>query len=54
MAYENDKVHSATEKNTAVEEPRLQIEELELRVAPSTVWGTAKNGPAPPPPRWGT
>jgi hypothetical protein len=41
MSYENEKVQGpATEENTPVEEPTLQIEELESRVAPSAMWGT--------------
>ena len=41
MAYENEKLQiPAAEENTQVEETSLQIEELESRVAPSTVWGT--------------
>ena len=41
MAYENEKLQiPATEQNTQVEETNLQIDELESRVAPSTVWGS--------------
>jgi hypothetical protein len=41
MAYENEKLQIPTaEENTQVEETNLQIEELESRVAPNTVWGT--------------
>ena len=41
MAYENEKVQiPATKENAEAEETNLQIEELESRVAPSTVWGT--------------
>lgn len=40
MTYENENVQTpATEQNAQVEE-NLQIEELESRVAPSTVWGS--------------
>jgi hypothetical protein len=41
MTYENENVQMpATEQNAQVEENLLQIEELEARVAPSTVWGS--------------
>ena len=40
MAYENEKVQPATKDNPQVEETALQIEELESRLAPSTVWGS--------------
>jgi hypothetical protein len=41
MTYENEKDQiPATEENNQVEENTLQIEELESRAAPSTVWGT--------------
>jgi hypothetical protein len=40
MTYENENVKTpATDQNAQVEE-NLQIEELEPRVAPSTVWGS--------------
>jgi len=40
MTYENENVQTpATEQNAQVEES-LQIEELEARIAPSTVWGS--------------
>ena len=41
MAYENDNIQvPATEQNAQIEEISLQMEELESRVAPSTVWGS--------------
>jgi len=41
MAHENDNIQiPATEQNAPVEETTLQMEELEARVAPSTVWGS--------------
>jgi len=41
MTYENQDIQTpATEEITQVEENNLQIEELEARVAPSTVWGS--------------
>jgi hypothetical protein len=41
MTYENNNIQTpATEEITQVEENNLQIEELEARVAPSTVWGS--------------
>jgi hypothetical protein len=41
MTYENKDIQTpATEEITQVEENNLQIEELEARVAPSTVWGS--------------
>lgn len=41
MTYENKNIQTpATEEITRVEENNLQIEELEARVAPSTVWGS--------------
>ena len=40
MTYENEKIQiPATEPNAQVEEITLQMEELEARIAPSTVWG---------------
>jgi hypothetical protein len=40
MANQNDNIQVPTADQTAEVEETLQIEELEARVAPSTVWGS--------------
>jgi hypothetical protein len=40
MSYENEKIQTPATEEIAQVEETLQIEELEARVAPSTVWGS--------------